>query len=495
MDSGGFLICLKNPKKGVEYFEEALKLALAYKNEDVLMRSYMNLGVACQEAGFNEKALANYEKFSELAKKKKVDENWFAVLYNNMSVVLQNQKKYKQALEYERKAYPIVKKLNDPIDLSKAALNFSELYLNLEKVDSSIYWSKQSLSLALENKFPDQAMEAYKWLGIAYSKKGNNKDALSYYEKYVAIKDSLFDQRELGVIQQLYEGYQLGKKEEKINSLKAEQEKLALDLRLSQVYSILSIVIALSLIVISVVIFYHYRQKRKLAHELEQQNEEITTQSELIELINKDLKVQALRAQMNPHFIFNSLNSIQFLIMANETERAFDYLAKFAQLLRRVMDNSIKNWISLTEEVELLQLYIELESLRFDSSFSYEIKMNMEDTGSFKIPPMVIQPYIENAILHGLMPKENNRKLLITFSGKGKQLACEVWDNGIGRAEANKISEKKNKIFASKGMSFIAERLQVLNTTGGGKSSVTIIDRMENERAVGTSVKLSFEYA
>ncbi len=147
------------------------------------------------------------------------------------------------------------------------------------------------------------------------------------------------------------------------------------------------------------VFYYAFKTKSSLSKKLESQNN-------LIELINKDLKVQALRAQMNPHFIFNSLNSIQFLIMKNETAHAFDYLEKFASLLRRVMDNSIKDWIPLTEEIALLKLYIELESLRFDSSFSYEIKADIAQMDDYKIPPMVVQPYIENAILHGLMPKE-----------------------------------------------------------------------------------------
>jgi two-component sensor histidine kinase len=97
--------------------------------------------------------------------------------------------------------------------------------------------------------------------------------------------------------------------------------------------------------------------------------------------------------------------------------------------------------------------------------------------------------------LHGLMPKEKDRQLRITFSGEGNQLYCEVWDNGIGRAEAMKISERKNKMFDSKGMNFITERLRVLSTINEVKSEVTIIDRMENEKSVGTSVKLSFEYA
>ena len=147
-----------------------------------------------------------------------------------------------------------------------------------------------------------------------------------------------------------------------------------------------------------------------------------------------ELEAKALRAQMNPHFIFNSLNAIQECIVTQKTDTAFEYLSQFSRLLRLVLNNSEKAFIPLNSELEMIRLYLSLESLRFSQSFTYFIEIEEGiDTDEIEVPTLLIQPYIENAVWHGLRIKEGEKKLWIRFFIKSNKLNIEVEDNGIGR--------------------------------------------------------------
>jgi two-component system, LytTR family, sensor kinase len=186
--------------------------------------------------------------------------------------------------------------------------------------------------------------------------------------------------------------------------------------------------------------------------------------------LNRDLatsQLTALRAQMNPHFIFNALNSIQQYILKGDVDQAHKYLSKFSKLQREVLNHCDQNFISLDKEIEMLNLYLELEQLRFSDNFNYSVTLDKEiDPAEIKIPPMILQPFVENAIWHGLMPKKSDRKLSIEFALRTDDLIqCIVRDNGIGRAAAAKIKEEKTKNqpgYKSKGLQLVHERLEIL---------------------------------
>ncbi|WP_332733330.1 sensor histidine kinase [Flavihumibacter sp.] len=209
-----------------------------------------------------------------------------------------------------------------------------------------------------------------------------------------------------------------------------------------------------------------------------------------------ELEAKALRAQMNPHFIFNALNAIQELVITEETDKAYEYLLKFSRLLRLVLNNSEKNTISLGSELEMIQLYLSLESLRFRQSFSYTIDVDktidMEET---EIPGLIVQPYIENALWHGLRTKEGAKTLALRFFLKDDALYIEVEDNGIGREAAERI--KKNKLgsdqFESKGTLLSAQRIGVFSTRMAKKATVKTIDLLNDRgEAIGTRVVMEF---
>ena len=208
-----------------------------------------------------------------------------------------------------------------------------------------------------------------------------------------------------------------------------------------------------------------------------------------------ELEMQALRAQMNPHFIFNCLNAINGYILNNEAETAADYLTKFSRLIRMVLNNSQKQFISLEEELETLGLYLYMESLRFKDNFNYEIKCNdTVDAFSIFIPPMLLQPFIENAIWHGLMNKERDRKLIIGLHFENDVLHCTIADNGVGRKKAAQLKSKSAEKNKSMGMDITRNRMALLNHDLDGQSFFEIND-LEDEygKPAGTSVSLKIK--
>lgn len=208
-------------------------------------------------------------------------------------------------------------------------------------------------------------------------------------------------------------------------------------------------------------------------------------------------EMAALRAQMNPHFVFNCLNSINRFILINKPEEASDYLTKFSRLIRLILDNSRSDTVLLSKELDALQLYIEMERLRFSEHFDYRIDIASDlQTEHIEIPPLLIQPYVENAIWHGLMHKKERGLLAIEVYAKGKMLCITVQDNGVGRQRAAELKSRsaagENK---SLGMKVTAERLEIVQKLYGAYTDVVTRD-LKNEygEAAGTSVCLTIEY-
>jgi ligand-binding sensor domain-containing protein/putative methionine-R-sulfoxide reductase with GAF domain/anti-sigma regulatory factor (Ser/Thr protein kinase) len=207
-------------------------------------------------------------------------------------------------------------------------------------------------------------------------------------------------------------------------------------------------------------------------------------------------RLQSLRLQMNPHFLFNALNSIQQMILANEELVATRFLSRFSKLLRTILIHSDKETVTLKEELEILNLYIELEARRFKDSFHYTIECDEEiDEDEIKIPTLLIQPFVENAIWHGLMHKEGDRKLRLRFFETDNFLHCVIEDNGIGRkgSEEAKRANGQNSGHISKGIQVSLERLKTIHNKNGNEGSLNITDLYdENGQAAGTRVEINF---
>ncbi len=199
-----------------------------------------------------------------------------------------------------------------------------------------------------------------------------------------------------------------------------------------------------------------------------------------------EFKMTALRAQMNPHFIFNAIGSIQHYILKNEVKQSYNYLSTFSMLIRNILNNSRTEYISISQEINTLRLYIELEQIRFKIPFKFILEIDDELDMETDIPTMLIQPYIENSIWHGLMPKENQGTLELLFKKQNDFLIVLIRDNGVGR----NISKKDTK-HISHGMSITEQRIEILASTNQKKFTTTITDLIDEQGApLGTEVKL-----
>ena len=173
--------------------------------------------------------------------------------------------------------------------------------------------------------------------------------------------------------------------------------------------------------------------------------------------------LSSIKAQMNPHFLFNALNTIQSYIYLNDKESAIMYTSKFSDLTRNILEMSTKDTITLDEEIKSLTLYLELEKMRFEDTFNYEVNIDRELNRDYiKIPSMLVQPYVENAIKHGLLHKKNNRVLKLTFKKENNLVVIIIDDNGIGRKRSQELNKIKNRMHQSFAMEANKKRLEIL---------------------------------
>jgi LytS/YehU family sensor histidine kinase len=198
-------------------------------------------------------------------------------------------------------------------------------------------------------------------------------------------------------------------------------------------------------------------------------------------------KLTAIQSQMNPHFIFNSLNSIQDLILKGDVEHSYSYITTFSNLVRRTLNYSDKDFIDFEQELKLLELYLSLEKLRFKKDFSYDLDSN--GITDIQVPPMMIQPFIENALVHGLLHKEGEKKLKISFK-LNDHLICIIEDNGIGRAQAKAIKERQRTDHESFSVQAIRKRFEILSSHFQGELGYVYEDLEENGKPSGTRVIL-----
>jgi LytS/YehU family sensor histidine kinase len=204
-----------------------------------------------------------------------------------------------------------------------------------------------------------------------------------------------------------------------------------------------------------------------------------------------DLERSALQAQMNPHFIFNSLNSIQSYIANNENDKASRYLAKFSRLVRATLNNSRSGKITLDEEIEAVTHYLELEKMRFKEKFDYDITIDDDIvTSEIQLPPMLIQPYLENAIIHGLAQTRSKGRISLYYLLIGNYLVVTVTDNGIGIEQSKKLKEGNTSLHKSVGMTITQKRLEMLDE--GNRDSKVKIEEVKDRlnEVIGTKVEV-----
>ncbi|PTM00078.1 MAG: sensor histidine kinase [Bacteroidetes bacterium] len=306
--------------------------------------------------------------------------------------------------------------------------------------------------------------DATRKLSEALIKTGDTEEGIAMINNYENIVDALYAKKEQEISQAARFSRNIAEQQNRITSLESDRElskskyELTQERYKSQQLIIYSLIGGLILLLITAYFLFKYIKQQKLANNL--------------------LALKSLRSQMNPHFIFNALNSVNSFIATNDERTANKYLSDFSQLMRSVLENSEEDFIPLKKEIELLDLYTKLEHFRFQDKFDYSIDVDETiDVEDFQIPPMLLQPYIENAVWHGLRYKSEKGHLNIAIRPKSKgEITITISDDGIGRERSKALKTENQKKQNSKGMNNIKKRVAILNEMYKDKVDVTIED-------------------
>ena len=401
------------------------------------------------------------------------------------------QANYDSAFAYFNDLYTSIDQSGEGHISYEAMLGLGHVYLQRLDFGQALWFGKQVLSMARAKNARITIQKACNLLSTIYTATQQPDSALVYFKEYVLLKDSIVSDQLKG---RLFEFRRIIEDEKKLAQIELlKQEKLLSDQKLKNNRFLRNILLVaiLVLALLSAVVVWNITLKRK--------NEKLRNESSRTEWerLAMDLEMQALRAQMNPHFIFNCLSSINKFILKNEADRASDYLTRFSRLIRMVLINSQKAVISLEDEIEMLRLYIEMEQLRFKDRFGYTIIFSNDiKPANILIPPLLLQPFCENAIWHGLMHKKGEGQLSVSFAITTKGiLECVITDNGIGRAKADEIKKASGEERKSLGLKLTAERLAIFNEESGFKTSWQIQDMIDsNGEIAGTQVRLQIRH-
>ncbi len=545
-------------KSGYFFQKGTLDSALLYANlgakilEDIgdtkhVLAAYNNMALIYNNMEKPRKAIEIYLKIFDKIKEAEVSIQHMAIC-NNLAVAYGVAEDLDNAKVWFEKVLAYAKEMNHPIGLAYGYNGVAGVYLKKELYNESIDYSLKGLEVSIDHQMNKTAIEALQNMGMAYFEKGNAIKAIQYYEeaenrareigskrnleviykglfrvyemagnyeqalfyneKYHSIKDSVFSEDKVKLIEDLEKKYetaelkrvqaqteleneQLAKANEletvKNKQLNQEKELSELKAEKNKNYLIGAIIVACFIAMGAVLYVRQFRNRKKaeLAKlELEESNKRLSIENQF-----RESELKAIKAQMNPHFMFNALNSIQEYIILNKKELASDYLGKFADLMRLYLNQSNQTLIELEDEMKSIQLYVELEALR-QENIEFSIECNDPLLLDRKLPPMLIQPYVENAIKHGLWHKKENKKLDIVFSNDEGSLVCDIVDNGIGLEASKKINRDKKK-HNSFSTAATENRLAMIKARYGNSIEVSVREMKKSDGSVeGTEVQI-----
>jgi tetratricopeptide (TPR) repeat protein len=399
------------------------------------------------------------------------------------------QNKYDKALPYLLKSLEYHQQANDVNQIMYISIDVAKTYLALKDNDSARRYAHEALALARQTGARQNARDACEVLNTAYAHLHLFDSAYFYYKQYTVVKDAISNDKVRGKLAaySFEQKIELLNKEKEIQQVQLQKQSLVRNFLAGGII----ILLLLAAIIFRAIILKRRNEKLKLKHELELQKLDSERIKAEFQQQATDLEMQALRAQMNPHFIFNSLNSINRFILKKQSSEATEYLTKFSRLIRMILNSSVSASVSLAEDLEALQLYIELERLRCEEKFSFKIECDPDvDADFIQVAPMLLQPFVENAIWHGLMSKESEGHLWVNINQADSTLICTITDDGIGRKKAAEFKNKSGK-HKSMGMKITESRIAMMQKMNGENKSVEIRDLVDAEgNAAGTEVVL-----
>jgi tetratricopeptide (TPR) repeat protein len=485
---------LKQYEKSIIQYRTAMTLNKRTSNINKNEKLNLKISSAFEAIGETEKAedyLLNFQEadVAQSPKKTVIESQRAADFYSrnkNVAKEVQLRQETLKNLEVADLEEIVVEEDGVTLTKPKAKLDLGNAYLKQKNYKEAIPILEESAAEAESADDIETQKDAIQKLSEAYVSLGNDDKALSNYKKYVVLVDAIYKQKENEINQAVNLSKDLSLKQNRITSLEKDRELSESKLELYQTENrltvendrrqrliIYALLVGLVLLLFSLFWMLKSNRQRRLANNL--------------------LALKSLRTQMNPHFIFNALNSVNSFIAQNDERTANRYLTDFSTLMRSVLENSEEDFILLEKEVELLELYLKLEHSRFKDKFDYELVVDDNiDQSQFLIPPMLLQPYVENAVWHGLRYKKEKGFLKVQLLKKDDEnIQIEITDNGIGRKKSRELKTDHQKKQRSKGMQNIKQRIAILNEMYKDKVDVFIEDMYDDN--TGTKVILTLK--
>jgi len=453
-------------------FERALKLEEELGNKLGLAINHQNIGHCMELKGDLEAALENYRK--SLAYNEEIDSDIGRLICkNSLAQIYLKQDMPYLALVLLEPLHEESKSIGDYSITSLVFINTGWAHTKLANYDEAEDFIQEGLKMAQNRNIPSNILYAYEKMSDLENTRGDYKKAYEFYKKADEYDKQISSATNLRYMNDIIVKYENEKKNNQIAVLAKENEIVRLRLKKNQTTLLVS---ALIVGLISSILYILYRQYQS------KNEKRVLT-----------LEQQMLRSQMNPHFLFNSLNSIKLYIINNEQKNAVHYLNKFSKLVRKILEASSQKEIPLSEELGTMELYMNIENIRFSNEIDFKIEVEEGiNVDNIKIPSLTLQPFLENSLWHGLSPKDGEKKIQINVKHKDKgHVTIEIMDNGIGRtmAEVN----KENRVLKRKslGISITKERLANFAKDYQNKFDVDILDLFdENGDPNGTKVVL-----
>tara|TARA_B100001063_G_C16777364_1_gene566743 strand:+ start:3940 stop:6057 length:2118 start_codon:yes stop_codon:yes gene_type:complete len=483
---GDAYLKLKNTQQAINSYEKGLEIAKKHLIAPKVTDLNSKIAQAYNARGEVEKAKGFYSNSLKLAKKENkkraVEEQIKVAEFNSSNMEYDSEialrKDVLETLEDIEKDSVLPNE--SPLTPQKQNYKLGNAYLLNNDLENAIPSFKKSIEEADKKEDLDVKKDATRKLSEALIDAGDAEEGLKWLNEYKNTVDELYAKKVQEISQAARFSRSIAEQQNRITTLESDRalSKSKYDLTQERnkrqqliIYSLLG---GLLLLLITGFLMYKYIKQQRLANNL--------------------LALKSLRSQMNPHFIFNALNSVNSFIATNDERTANKYLSDFSQLMRAVLENSEEDFIPLKKEIELLQLYTKLEHFRFQDKFDYSI--DVDDTinvDEFQIPPMLLQPYIENAVWHGLRYKKEKGHLNISIKPKSKdEITITISDDGIGRTRSKQMKTENQKKQNSKGMNNIKKRVAILNEMYKDKVDVTIEDYQQSEDA-GTKVVVTLK--
>ena len=468
---GNIYLALKQYDLAIAQFNKSLEIEKKTDNQLGLAINYHNIGYAQEAKGNLDIALINYKKSldynnainSEIGR---------VICANSIGGIYLKKENYKEAEPIIKEALEKALKLEDQFYIASSYLNLGELELELNQLSSAEKNLKKALEISTAYNLKSSVVESSKFLSEINQKNKKFKTALDYYQKAVEIENTILTEQNLQYINDIAIEYENEDKNNQIKALAIENETVRL--RLERNKKIL-LYTSFSLILLGIALFILNRTKG-----LKRDKHILTLEQDM------------LRSQMNPHFIFNSLNSIKLYIINNDKENAVYYLNKFSKLIRKILMASKEKETSLNDELETMKLYMNIENIRFSNEIDFNINVDESiNTEITKVPSLVLQPFLENALWHGLSSKPEDKKVELNVIKKSPDyITVEIIDNGIGRIASRKIKDRKKLKQKSVGIDITKARLANFSKAFANSYTLEIEDLYTNEIPSGTKVVL-----